>query len=53
MRHYVRQCPSCGCDECCILGRLGRLIWFRCRACGIEFSTDVRTEEDSAAITLA
>lgn len=29
-------CPACP-GQGFLLGRLGRLNWFRCRGCGIEF----------------
>ncbi len=33
-----------GCPVCSglgyLLGQLGRLLWFRCRGCGIEFSCE-------------
>lgn len=34
-------CPGCG-GEGSFLGGLGRLEWFRCRACGLDFSRDSR-----------
>jgi hypothetical protein len=38
------ECPTCyGEAEC--LGGLGRLIWFRCRFCGMEFFIDAEQEE--------
>jgi tRNA(Ile2) C34 agmatinyltransferase TiaS len=33
------SCPVCG-GEAGELGSLGRLIWFRCRCCGMEFNRD-------------
>ena len=32
-----RRCKLCG-GLLCLLGVLGRLTWFRCRACGMQFS---------------
>lgn len=34
------HCPICG-EECSFLGRLGRLLHFRCRNCGMLTSTDI------------
>ena len=34
------MCPMCGCDEANELGRLGALLWVRCRACGAEYHID-------------
>jgi hypothetical protein len=31
------SCGTCG-GEGVYLGQLGRLMWFRCRACGLDFS---------------
>ncbi len=36
-------CPTCGGDGG-FLGRLGRMAWFRCRNCGMEFGTTVEDE---------
>ena len=30
------ECPNCGGEEQGVLGRLGRFVWFRCRACGTD-----------------
>lgn len=32
------NCPVCGSDIVISLGRLGKLDWFRCRNCGIDFA---------------
>jgi hypothetical protein len=37
------MCPLCGSECLVLLGRLGRLLWLRCRDCGIDLS---RTTED-------
>lgn len=31
------RCPTCHSDYPLLLGRMGRLIWFRCRYCGLDF----------------
>ena len=31
------MCPVCG-GYSTLLGRLGRMLWFRCRACGLEWN---------------
>lgn len=33
------KCPLCG-GLLVLLGKLGRLVWFRCRDCGMEFGKD-------------
>lgn len=33
----MRDCPACGWDSSSYLGRLGKLLWFRCVACGIDW----------------
>jgi len=35
-------CGACGSCEATLLGRLGMLRWFRCRACGLDYSTGVK-----------
>ena len=30
------ECEMCGCQEFSLLGTLGQLTWYRCRACGFE-----------------
>lgn len=30
-------CPACGDRDHTFLGKLGRLLWFRCRACGTDY----------------
>lgn len=37
----MNACPHCGDRLASILGRLGYLIWLRCRACGSDYSTPV------------
>ena len=32
------MCPHCGDTLASLLGRLGSLIWARCRACGSDYS---------------
>jgi hypothetical protein len=37
------KCPACQSDldgPSCELGSLGRLRWFRCRYCGMDFSKE-------------
>ncbi len=36
----VKHCPVCG-GEGFVLGALWRRFWWRCRDCGIDFSTKV------------
>lgn len=31
-------CPMCSSPEIKLLGKLGKLIWFRCVNCGIDFN---------------
>ncbi len=41
-------CPHCGDTLPSLLGRLGYLIWLRCRACGSDYSVavdDLSTDE--------
>lgn len=33
-----QECPVCGCCESIPMGSLGSEAWFRCRACGVNFS---------------
>ena len=35
--HEMTDCPMCA-GEAAPLGQLGRVIWYRCRACGWQFS---------------
>lgn len=37
------KCQCCG-GDLMKLGRLGRLFWFRCRSCGMQFSRDLQVE---------
>lgn len=30
------MCPLCGSEVLTLLGQLGRLLWLRCRDCGID-----------------
>jgi transposase-like protein len=34
-------CPACGASEPTFLGTLGKLLHFRCRCCGINYSNEV------------
>ena len=39
------HCPACQSTitrENSLLGQLGRLLWYRCRYCGMEFSRVIR-----------
>lgn len=38
------SCPVCD-GQGAILGALGRLLWFRCIQCGIEFNVSNSQEE--------
>ena len=39
------DCPACGAESAgSVLGTLGRLDWFRCRDCGIDFSRSASGE---------
>lgn len=40
-------CPRCGSPFASVLGRLGRLLWFRCRACGFDFPIDIADLPDA------
>lgn len=31
-------CPLCGAQEVATIGKLGRLLWYRCQDCGIDFN---------------
>lgn len=35
------RCPTCGSRLHILLGRLGRLLWYRCRDCGIDWNRTV------------
>ena len=41
----MTYCPACGAENEEAMGQLGSLIWFRCRACGMPYSTE-RREDD-------
>ena len=41
------MCPCCGCPDLTPLGILGKLEWFRCRACGM----DINREVDEASLS--
>lgn len=41
-------CPACGQDKIKYLGILGFQIHMRCKACGMEFNTNIKAEWDSA-----
>lgn len=30
-------CPACHSAQLLVIGALGRLVWLRCRACGVDF----------------
>ena len=39
--------PCVACDgPGVLLGRLGRLVWWTCRDCGLQFSTAAEVEDD-------
>jgi translation initiation factor 2 beta subunit (eIF-2beta)/eIF-5 len=40
-------CPRCGCPYSSLLGRLGRLFWLRCRACGWDHPIDIADLPDA------
>ena len=43
-------CPACGDERAIYLGRLGVLAWFRCRACGMDYSLqEFETPEEKEA----
>ena len=42
-------CPICGDDRAQYLGTLGLSTWFRCRACGIEYTAG-ESAADSRAL---
>ena len=35
------MCPHCGDSLPTLLGRLGSLVWLRCRSCGFDYSAPV------------
>jgi len=35
------KCPGCESRFRILLGRLGHLVWYRCRACGIDFNRKI------------
>ena len=43
MEDPLFKCLECGAAVPVLLGSLGRLCWFRCRDCGIEFSVEKKT----------
>lgn len=45
--HTAPECPACHNDGV-ELGTLGRLQWYRCRACGFEFHGQVTPAEKPA-----
>lgn len=42
-------CPACGHENDTALGTLGRLRWYRCRACGVDYNVDAGQAEDQQA----
>ena len=40
----MEHCPKCKGDQGTLLGRLGNLLWFRCRFCGWEFYIEFTPE---------
>lgn len=38
------NCPVCG-GPLSMLSCLGRLLWFRCKACGLDVSQELEEEE--------
>jgi len=48
MSDSIVVCPACGHEQHRgdhILGTLGKLLWFRCRACGTDFNDGQEEEE--------
>lgn len=39
-------CAACGSDHLVPLGRMGSLLWLRCRACGIDQSVPAEEWEE-------
>ncbi len=39
------ECSVCG-GVACGMGALGRMGWFRCQDCGMEFGVDLSTLQD-------
>lgn len=46
--HYTPPCPACSSEGAVPLGAMGRLEWYRCRRCGIDFSSDNTTKAEGA-----
>ena len=45
----LMACPGCDSIETpTLLGELGRLVWVRCRECGIDFNMSAAALEDQA-----
>ena len=40
-------CPQCGHDDSVLLGKLGMLLYVRCRACGWDYAVDVYDDDDA------
>lgn len=50
LRQYLSHpCSLCG-GTLILLGQLGRLAWYRCRACGMEFSRELKREKARATL---
>lgn len=43
-----RTCPYCK-GTACVLGNLGRIIYYRCQDCGIQFSVQPKKEKAKRA----
>ena len=41
----VMSCPACNNGHASVLGALGRLIWYRCRDCGAEYSHEAPEDD--------
>ena len=40
-------CPACHSCTPILLGQLGRLLWYRCRYCGIDIGPIIDTEKEA------
>jgi len=43
----IVSCPACE-GPGLLLGALGKLLWFRCRHCGVEFSVKEEKHESQS-----